>query len=79
MGAGFSPRWPIQQCSEFANAMFAVTTKTNSISRKKDKAMKTKVIQAIIAVTQSQWMRAALMTLAILVGVVGVTGCSHPH
>ena len=39
------------------------------------------VIRAIIAVTQSKWMRPALMTLAILATVLFVTGCpsGHPH
>ena len=33
---------------------------------------------AIIAVTQSKWIRPTLMTLALLVAILGVTGC-HPH
>jgi hypothetical protein len=39
------------------------------------------VISAIIAVTQSKWLRPALMTLAILATVLVVTGCpsGHPH
>ena len=39
--------------------------------------MKTKdtVIRRIIAVTQSKWIRPALMTLALIVAVLGVTGC----
>ncbi len=43
--------------------------------------MKTKhsVIGVIIAVTQSEWMRPALMTLAIVVAVLGVTGCKPHH
>jgi mannose/fructose/N-acetylgalactosamine-specific phosphotransferase system component IIC len=42
--------------------------------------MKNTVISAIIAVTQSKWIRPALMTLAILVAVLGVSGCTkHPH
>ena len=44
--------------------------------------MKTKhmVIGAIIAVTQSKWIRPALMTLALLVAVLGVADCEkHPH
>ena len=38
-----------------------------------------KVINVIIAVTQSKWLRPALMTLALLVAVLGVTGCEHKH
>ena len=41
--------------------------------------MKNTVITTILAVTQSTWMRPALLTLAILVAVLGVTGCSAPH
>ena len=43
----------------------------------KYKIMKTKdtVISTIIAVTQSKWIRSALMTLALIVAVLGVTGC----
>ena len=43
--------------------------------------MKTKhtVISVIIAVTQSEWIRPALMTVAILVAVLGVTGCKPHH
>jgi len=43
--------------------------------------MKNTVISVIIAVTQSKWMRPALMTLALLATVLVVTGCpaGHPH
>ncbi len=41
--------------------------------------MKNTVISAIIAVTQSKWIRPAPMTLAILVAVLGVTGCKPHH
>ena len=42
--------------------------------------MKSKVLSRIIVVTQSKWMRPALMTLAIIAVLLGVTGCaSHPH
>ena len=38
------------------------------------------VIRAIIAVTQSKWMRPALMTVAIVATMLVVTGCpSPPH
>ena len=37
--------------------------------------MKNKVISGIIAVTQSKWIRPALMTLALVVTLLGVTGC----
>ena len=36
-------------------------------------------IRIIIAVTQSKWIRPALMVLAILVAVLGVTGCKPHH
>ncbi len=62
--------------------MFAeIETNKNSTSRNKDTAMKMKnnLLSKINAVTQSKWMRPALMTLAILATLV-VTGCpSHPH
>ena len=41
--------------------------------------MKNTVVSAIIAVTQSKWIRPALMTLAIVVAVLGVTGCQPHH
>ena len=41
--------------------------------------MKNTVINGIIAVTQSTWLRPALMTLAILVAVLGVSGCKPHH
>ena len=42
--------------------------------------MKNTVIGVIIAVTQSKWIRPTLMTLALLVALLGVTGCpKHPH
>ncbi len=41
--------------------------------------MKNTVISLIIAVTQSKWIRPALMTLAILTAVLGVIGCKPHH
>ena len=43
--------------------------------------MKTKstVLSAIIAVTQSKWIRPSLMTLAILATVLVATGCTPHH
>jgi undecaprenyl pyrophosphate phosphatase UppP len=77
----FSTPWRNKQFSEFANATFAATTNKNRTSRKKDKVMKMKntVISVIIAVTQSKWMRPALMTLAIVATVLVVTGCPAGH
>jgi hypothetical protein len=67
--------------SEFANATFAATTNENSTSGRKNKVMKMKntVISLIFAVTQSKWLRPALMTLAILATALVVTGCPGPH
>jgi len=41
--------------------------------------MKHTVKSVIIAVTQSTWIRPALMTLALLVAVIGLTGCQPHH
>ncbi len=42
--------------------------------------IKNTFISAIIAVTQSKWMRPALMTVVIVATMLVVTGCpSHPH
>ncbi len=41
--------------------------------------MKNKITDAIIAVTQSKWIRPTLMTLGLLAAVLGLTGCPHPH
>jgi hypothetical protein len=38
-----------------------------------------RLTRVVIAATQSHWMRPALMTLAILVIVLGVTGCKPHH
>lgn len=37
------------------------------------------VISVLIGATQSQWMRPALMTLALVVAFLGVTGCPSKH
>ena len=74
---GFSAPWPSQQCSEFANTSFAEATKQTKDTVMK---MKSKVLSRFIVVTQSKWMRPALMTLAIIATMLIVTGCpSHPH
>ena len=41
--------------------------------------MKDTIISVIIAGTQSTWTRPTLMVLAILVAVLGVTGCKPHH
>jgi hypothetical protein len=41
--------------------------------------MMNKVSSVIIAVTQSKWMRPALMTLALLATVLVLTGCPSGH
>jgi hypothetical protein len=41
--------------------------------------IKNTIIGVIIAVTQSKWVRPALMTLAILATVLVVTGCPGGH
>ena len=42
--------------------------------------MKSNLLSKIHAVQQSKWIRPALMTLALLLAVIGVTGCDkHPH
>jgi hypothetical protein len=59
----------------------AATTNKTSTSRKEEKAMKIKntAISKIIAVTQSAWIRPALMTLALVVALIGITGCQPHH
>ena len=41
--------------------------------------MKKPISAKINAMTQSKWIRPALMTLALLVTILGVTGCGHQH
>ncbi len=41
--------------------------------------IKSNLLNKIIAVTQSKWMRPALMALALLATVIVVTGCPGPH
>jgi hypothetical protein len=64
---------------ELANLSFAGTEKTNQQKKNKVMKMKSTLIGVIIAVTQSKWMRPALMTLAILATVLVVTGCPNGH
>ncbi len=49
--------------------------------KKKDTVMKMKnnLLSKIIAVTQSKWMQPTLMALALLIAVLGVTGCKPHH
>ena len=65
--------------NEFANPSFAETDKTNQQTKDTVMKMKNTVLNTIIAVTQSKWLRPALMTLAIFVAVLGVTGCKPHH
>ena len=41
--------------------------------------MKNRISGTVIAVTQSKWIRPALMTLALAVAVLEVTGCKPHH
>ena len=47
----------------------------------KDTVMKlqNKLLNKTIAMTQSKWIQSALMALALLVAVLGVTGCKPHH
>ena len=77
----FSVPWRNKQCSEFANTTFAATGNKKSTHRKRHKVMKmkNKVINVIITVAKSKWTRLAPMTLALLVAILGVTGCQPHH
>jgi hypothetical protein len=78
---GFSVSWRNKPCSEFANTTFAATKNQTKHNKKKDTVMKTKntLSSVIIAVTQSKWIRPAVMTLALVIAVLGVTGCQPHH
>lgn len=54
---------------------------TNLNTYNKDKVMKMQntVVNGITAVTQSKWIRPALMTLALFIAVFGVAGCHTNH
>jgi hypothetical protein len=41
--------------------------------------MKNSLLSQISAMQQSRWMRPVLTTLALLVAVLGVTGCQPHH
>lgn len=41
--------------------------------------MQNTLMSVITAATQSKWTRPALMTLALVVAVLGVTGCGEKH
>ena len=63
--------------NDFANTPFAEATKP-----KKDTVMKTKsnLLNKIRAVQQPNWLKPALMTLALTaVAVLGVNGCTPHH
>ena len=40
---------------------------------------KNKIIRAIIALTQVQWLRQTVLTLALFMPLFGVDGCGHKH
>ena len=65
--------------NELANLSFAETEKANQQRKNKVMKMKNTVISLIITVTHSTWTRPTLMVLAILVAVLGVTGCKPHH
>jgi len=77
----FSVPWRYKQFSEFANTTFAATKKQTKHNKRKDTVMKMKnnLLSKISAVTQSKWIRPALMTLAIFATLLLVTGCPGPH
>ena len=79
--AGFSVPWGDKQRSEFPATTLSATANKNSTNRKKDKVMKIKntLLGAIVAMTQSKWIRPALMTSALVVAALGVTGCQPHH
>ena len=56
-----------------------MANKTQQPEKNKVMNIKHTVIGAIIAVTQSQSVRPALMTLALVVAVLGSTGCQPHH
>lgn len=41
--------------------------------------IKNTALSALIRMTQSNWIQPALMTVALVVAVVGVTGCKPHH
>ena len=65
--------------NDFANIPFAGATKQTK--PKKDKVMKTKrnILNKICAMQQSNWLKPAVMTLALVAAVLGVTGCNPHH
>jgi len=58
---------------------FGGIEKTNQQKKTKVIKIKSTLISVIIAVTQSTWTRPTQMVLAILVAVLGVTGCKPHH
>lgn len=52
---------------------------TKPIKKNTVMKMKNNLLNKIIAVTQSKWIQPALMALAVLVAVLGVTGCKPHH
>ena len=66
--------------NDFANIPFAKATKQTK--PKKDPVMKTtsNLLNKIRAVQQPNWLKPALMTLALaVVAILGVTGCTPHH
>lgn len=40
---------------------------------------KNKITRAMFALTQTQWLRPAVLTLALFMPLFGVDGCGHKH
>ena len=40
---------------------------------------KNKIIHAMLALTQAQWLRQTVLTLALFMPLFGVDGCGHKH
>ncbi len=41
--------------------------------------VKNKIIRAMFVLTQAQWLRQTVLTLALFMPLFGVDGCGHKH
>ena len=68
--------------NEFANSLFAEQKQTQSTTKEMKNIVMNMIdnnLGKLHAMTQSKWILPALMTLAILIAVLGGTGCKPHH
>ena len=60
--------------NQFLNFLHPEVIKTKPTMKTKNK-----IIHAMLALTQAQWLRQTVLTLALFMPLFGVDGCGHKH